>query len=116
MSLVLLQLQCHSLLCVPVTMVSSLYLLLGAAATVLATRPHAHTKRQCSVASTVTKTVAGDNTATSMAGAATSSALQRYIDLYKAQNDYLIEGCMPTTGNSSKSTKPWPIPQKITPF
>ena len=76
-------------------MVSSLYLLLGAAAAVLATHPHAHAKRQDSVASSVTKTVAGDDTATSVAGAATTTSLQSVIDLEEAQADYLMEVCMP---------------------
>lgn len=76
-------------------MLSSLYLLLGVAATVLATHPHAHAKRQDSVASSVTKTVADDDTATSVAGAATTTSLHRVIELQEAQADYLMEVCMP---------------------
>lgn len=76
-------------------MVSTLYFLLGAAATVLATHPHAQAKRQDSVASSVTKTVGGGDTATSVAGAATTTSLQMVIDLQEAQIDYLMEVCMP---------------------
>ena len=75
-------------------MIYTLYLWLGVAATVLANHPHAHAKRQDSDTS-VTKTVAGDNTAISVAEAATTTSLHMVIDLKEAQLDYLMEVCMP---------------------
>lgn len=76
-------------------MVSFPYLLVCAAVTVLATHPHAHPKRQNSVTSSATTTIAGDDTATAVAGAATTTSLHRVIDLQEAQAEYLMEVCMP---------------------
>lgn len=67
-------------------MVSSLYLLLGAAAPVLAARPHAHAKRQDNVSSSATKTVTG---------AVATTSLDSAIDPADAQGDYIMGVCSP---------------------
>ena len=67
-------------------MVSSLYLLLGAAASALAARPHAHAKRQDNISSSVTKTVTG---------AVATTSLDSLIDPADAQADYISKVCSP---------------------